>query len=54
MFSTNPDFEYQEEVDDQTTLPNNKQDLRVMLDKKNRGGKAVTLITGFNLSLIHI
>jgi len=48
MFSTNPDFEYQEEVDDQTTLPNNKQDLRVMLDKKNRGGKAVTLITGFN------
>ncbi|TCO26783.1 translation initiation factor 1 [Pedobacter psychrotolerans] len=48
MFSTNPDFEYQEEVDDQTTMPNNKQDLRVMLDKKNRGGKAVTLITGFN------
>lgn len=48
MFSTNPDFEYQEEVDDQTTLPNNKQDLRVMLDKKNRGGKAVTLITGYN------
>ncbi|WP_029282000.1 translation initiation factor [Pedobacter sp. R20-19] len=48
MFSTNPDFEYQEEVDDQTTLANNQQDLRVMLDKKNRGGKAVTLVTGFN------
>ena len=48
MFSTNPDFEYEEEADDQTTLPNNQQDLRVMLDKKNRGGKAVTLITGFN------
>ncbi|WP_443937414.1 translation initiation factor [Pedobacter sp. MW01-1-1] len=47
MYSTNPDFEYQEEVDDTTTLPNSQQDLRVMLDKKNRGGKAVTLITGF-------
>ncbi|MCX2573903.1 translation initiation factor [Pedobacter sandarakinus] len=47
MFSTNPDFEYEQEVDDTVTLPNNQQDLRVMLDKKNRGGKAVTLITGF-------
>lgn len=47
MYSTNPEFEYQEEVDDTVTLPNNQQDLRVMLDKKNRGGKAVTLITGF-------
>lgn len=47
MFSTNPDFEYQEEHDETVTIPNNQQDLRVMLDKKNRGGKAVTLITGF-------
>ncbi|NTE05447.1 translation initiation factor [Agrobacterium tumefaciens] len=48
MFSTNPDFDYQEEVDESFTPANNQQDLRVMLDKKNRGGKAVTLITGFN------
>ena len=47
MFSTNPEFEYHEEVDDTVTSPNKLQDLRVMLDKKNRGGKAVTLITGF-------
>jgi len=47
MYSTNPDFEYQEEVNDEITVPNQQQDLRVMLDKKNRGGKAVTLITGF-------
>ncbi|RBQ07038.1 translation initiation factor [Pedobacter miscanthi] len=47
MYSTNPEFEYEEEVDDTVTSPNNQQDLRVMLDKKNRGGKAVTLITGF-------
>ncbi|GGI28001.1 translation initiation factor [Pedobacter mendelii] len=47
MYSTNPEFEYQEEVDDTVTSPNQQQDLRIMLDKKNRGGKAVTLITGF-------
>ncbi|WP_421942015.1 translation initiation factor [Pedobacter sp.] len=47
MYSTNPDFEYEQEVDDTVTVPNQQQDLRVMLDKKNRGGKAVTLITGY-------
>ncbi|WP_316849793.1 translation initiation factor [Pedobacter agri] len=47
MYSTNPEFEYHEEVDETTTPPKNQQDLRVVLDKKNRGGKAVTLITGF-------
>jgi len=47
MYSTNPEFEYQEELDDTVTPDNKQQDLRVMLDKKNRGGKAVTLITGF-------
>ena len=29
------------------TLASDKQDLRIQLDKKNRSGKAVTLITGF-------
>lgn len=47
MYSTNPDFEYQEETDHTITPANNQQDLRVMLDKKNRGGKAVTLISGY-------
>jgi len=48
MYSTDPSFEYQTESDaGQEQVPNNKQDLRVMLDRKNRGGKAVTLITGF-------
>lgn len=48
MYSTDPSFVYEEEnTDSQESIPNNQQDLRVMLDRKNRGGKAVTLITGF-------
>jgi len=48
MYSTDPSFEYADDNDAvQESVPNNQQDLRVQLDKKNRGGKAVTLITGF-------
>jgi translation initiation factor 1 len=48
VYSTDPNYNYQLNNDDESeTLPNEKQDLRVMLDKKQRAGKAVTLITGF-------
>ena len=48
VYSTNPDFQFsQNEESSAETLPPNKQDLRVMLDKKQRGGKKVTLVTGF-------
>ena len=48
VYSTNSDFKYQYNNTSQPeTLPNEKQDLRIMLDKKQRGGKKVTLITGF-------
>lgn len=48
MYSTDPSFVYEEEnTAPAAALGNNQQDLRVMLDKKNRGGKAVTLVTGF-------
>ncbi len=48
VYSTNPDFQFQyEQGEDRETLPPQQQDLRVMLDKKNRGGKMVTLVTGF-------
>lgn len=48
MYSTDPSFVYEEEIIEETVLANNQQDLRVQLDRKNRGGKAVTLITGYN------
>lgn len=51
VFSTNPDFEYEEVSDNPfaalSTLSEGKQNLKVMLDKKQRGGKKVTLVTGF-------
>ena len=48
VYSTNPDFEYEEiEELEEETLPNNQQRLYVQLDKKQRAGKQVTLITGF-------
>ena len=48
VYSTNPDYHYQDgEAEEEITLPKEKQLLRVSLDKRNRKGKAVTLITGF-------
>ena len=48
VYSTNPDFRYQyDEPEEVKTLPPAQQDVRVMLDKRNRGGKSVTMITGF-------
>lgn len=48
MYSTNPDFKYDTgETEEEETLPKEKQALRIALDKRNRGGKVVTLVTGF-------
>jgi translation initiation factor 1 len=49
VFSTNPDFNYESEEEEnlEETLPNNKQKLYVSIDRRNRGGKQVTLIKGF-------
>jgi len=48
VFSTNPDFEYsyQEEQEAESLAPR-QQRLRIFLDRKQRKGKEVTLVTGF-------
>ena len=48
VYSTNPNFQYQQEEQvEQGTLPNQQQKLYVSIDKKQRAGKEVTLIEGF-------
>ena len=48
MYSTDSSFVFPEaDEEPQAALANHQQDLRVMLDRKNRGGKAVTLVTGY-------
>ena len=48
VYSTNPDFQYETGASEEAeTLPPEKQLLRVELDKRNRKGKSVTLISGF-------
>jgi translation initiation factor 1 len=48
VFSTADSFDYQfGEEESQDTLSPNQQKLRVLLDKKSRAGKQVTLIEGF-------
>lgn len=48
VYSTNPDFNYEYEQEEvQETLPPSEQLLYVSIDRKQRGGKEVTLIEGF-------
>ena len=48
VYSTDPDFKYSSGEDSGAeTLPPSKQRLIVSIDRRNRGGKQVTLVTGF-------
>lgn len=48
VYSTNPDFQYETAREEEAeTLPPARQRLIVGIDRRNRGGKQVTLISGF-------
>ena len=48
VYSTNPDFTYDTgDEPEEEAIPEEKQSLRISLDKRNRGGKTVTLVSGF-------
>jgi len=46
MYSTNPDFDYEYENEEQETLVNNEQQLKVCVDK-HRAGKVAVIIKDF-------
>ncbi len=49
VFSTNPDFNYdmEDQEPEAELLPPDKQKLVVKIDRRNRGGKQVTVVEGF-------
>ena len=48
VFSTNPDHQYEfQSEEDVKTLPPQQQKLKVEIDRKNRKGKEVTVIYGW-------
>lgn len=48
VYSTNDDFNFDfGDEQEAETLPAQQQNLKVMHDKKQRGGKTATLVTGF-------
>lgn len=48
VYSTDSDFSYEDDTkSENNTLPISKQHLKVLLDRKSRKGKVVTIIEGF-------
>ena len=47
VYSTDPDFSFEQEQQNIITLPAADQKLKIRLDTKQRAGKAVTLVEGF-------
>ena len=48
VFSTNQEYDYEyDEQEEMETLPPKEQTLRILLDRKSRKGKTVTIIEGF-------
>jgi len=47
VYSTATDFNFTNEEEPVESLPPEEQLLKIVLDKKHRGGKVVSIITGF-------
>jgi translation initiation factor 1 len=47
VYSTNPDYRFDVPEETRGTLPPAQQHLKVQISKKGRGGKTVSLVTGF-------
>lgn len=47
VYSTDPNFRFEEEQQNAETLSPSQQRLKLRLETKHRGGKAVTLVAGF-------
>ena len=47
VYSTDPNFSFEEQQSNAETLPPEQQKLKVRLDTKHRAGKAVSLVEGF-------
>lgn len=47
VYSTDPNFSFEEEQSNDETLLPAQQKLKIRLDTKHRAGKAVTLVEGF-------
>ena len=54
IYSTSSDFKIEENEDSLESLPKNQQPLKVILDKKHRAGKVVTIIYGFQMADVDI
>lgn len=48
VYSTNPNAIKHAEIEANPEIEPSKQNLQIMLDKRNRNGKSVTLIVNFN------
>lgn len=47
VYSTDSNYRFENDQEQIETLPPKKQNLKIQLDKKQRRGKQVTLVTGF-------
>lgn len=47
VYSTNQNFKYTSKPHQGASIPPQQQELKIFLDKKNRGGKTVTIVSGF-------